>query len=163
MQKLNVSFYILSENKAQDFLGFICQLTQTALNKSTHSLLILTEDQALLDELDKGLWSHDATSFIPHQRLDHLDVDDSAENDNDIDPSAMSAPVLLSTYLPADFNGMVINTTKHIVNEFIKPTSNIQLTRILEIIKPDNTSVQQGRDKYKYYKNLDYELTHFKV
>ena len=40
---MNISFYILSESKAQDILGFICQLTQTALNKSAQSLLILID------------------------------------------------------------------------------------------------------------------------
>ena len=67
---MNISFYVLSESKAQDFLGFICQLTQTALNKSTQSLLILIDsDDELLSTLDEALSAHDATSFIPHQRL----------------------------------------------------------------------------------------------
>ncbi|MGO3467440.1 DNA polymerase III subunit chi, partial [Psychrobacter sp.] len=66
---MKISFYVLSENKAQEILGFICQLTQTALNKSTQSLLILIEDEALLSSLDEALWAQDSTSFIPHQRL----------------------------------------------------------------------------------------------
>ena len=67
---MKVSFYVLTENKAQDFLGFICQLTQTALNKSSQSLLILIEkDDALLSTLDESFGAQDDTSFIPHQRL----------------------------------------------------------------------------------------------
>lgn len=66
---MNISFYVLSESKAQDFLGFICQLTQTALNKSTQSVLILIEDEALLSTFDEALWAQEAVSFIPHQRL----------------------------------------------------------------------------------------------
>ena len=73
---MNISFYILSENKAQDCLGFICQLTQTALNKSSQSLLILIEkEDELLSTLDEALWSQDAVSFIPHQRLLAADID----------------------------------------------------------------------------------------
>ena len=54
---MNISFYILSESKAQDILGFICQLTQTALNKSAQSLLILIDkDDELLSTLDEALW-----------------------------------------------------------------------------------------------------------
>lgn len=152
---MKISFYVLSESKAQDFLGFICQLTQTALNKSTQSLLILIEDDALLSTLNEALWVQDATSFIPHQRLSNADAD--------IATSKPLAPVSLGNYMPADFNGIVLNTTIHPVNDFMAATSNAHPTRVLELIKPDATSVQEGRNKYKSYQQLGYELTHFKV
>ncbi|WP_227671601.1 DNA polymerase III subunit chi [Psychrobacter sp. 72-O-c] len=153
---MQISFYVLSESKAQDFLGFICQLTQTALNKSSQSLLILAENEALLSDFDEALWVQDASSFIPHQRL--------IANENTVDNIGSSiAPVLLGAYLPAEFNGIVINTTSRPVNDFITATSNTQPARVLEIIKPDDASVQDGRVKYKRYQQLGYELTHFKV
>ena len=151
---MNVSFYVLTENKAQDFLGFICQLTQTALNKSNQSLLILIDDDELLSTLDKALWAQEATSFIPHQRLLNADTD--------INHKAL-APVLLSNYMPANFKGMVLNTTIHPVSAFMTATINAKPTRVLELIKPDAASVQEGRHKYKSYQQLGYELTHFKV
>ena len=161
---MQISFYVLSANKAQDFLGFICQLTQTALNKSSQTLLILAEDNDLLDELDDALWAHNASSFIPHQRL--LD-DGFMKATHAISPThatqASLAPVLLSRYLPAEFKGIIINTSTRPINDFMAATSNSQPTRILEIIRPDTTSVEQGRNKYKHYQNLNYALTHFKV
>jgi DNA polymerase-3 subunit chi len=169
---MKVSFYVLSESKAQDFLGFICQLTQTALNRSTQSLLILIEkEDALLSTLDEALWAHDATSFIPHQRLldsnigDSDDTDTSHSENTAINPinSQPLAPVLLASYMPADFKGIVLNTTIHPVNDFMAATNNAQPTRVLELIKPDANSLQEGRHKYKSYKQLGYELTHFKV
>lgn len=169
---MKVSFYVLSESKAQDFLGFICQLTQTALNKSSQSLLILIEkEDALLSTLDEALWAHDATSFIPHQRLldsnigDSDDTDTSHSENTAINPinSQPLAPVLLASYMPADFKGIVLNTTIHPVNDFMAATNNAQPTRVLELIKPDANSLQEGRHKYKSYKQLGYELTHFKV
>ena len=169
---MKVSFYVLSESKAQDFLGSICQLTQTALNKSSQSLLILIDKQdALLSTLDEALWAHDATSFIPHQRLldsnigDSDDTDTSHSENTAINPinSQPLAPVLLASYMPADFKGIVLNTTIHPVNDFMAATNNAQPTRVLELIKPDTNSVQEGRHKYKSYKQLGYELTHFKV
>ncbi|MCG3808706.1 MULTISPECIES: DNA polymerase III subunit chi [Psychrobacter] len=162
---MKVSFYVLTENKAQDFLGFICQLTQTALNKSSQSLLILIEkDDALLSTLDEALWAQDDTSFIPHQRL----LDSNPEG-TDIDGvhtdinNQLLAPVLLASYMPADFKGIVLNTTILPVNDFINATSNTLPTRILELIKPDTVSTEAGRAKYKHYQQLGYELTHFKV
>ncbi len=149
--KMPVSFYVLSDHKAQDFLGFISQLVQTALNKSQQSLLILIDDEPLLSELDEALWAQEPVSFIPHQLLTANTADD------------LLAPVLLSDYLPAQFKGIVLNTTTRAVNDFMTATSNTLPTRILEIIKPDETSVKRGRDKYKRYQHLGYELTHFKV
>ena len=151
---MNVSFYVLTENKAQDFLGFICQLTQTALNKSNQSLLILIDDDELLSTLDEALWEQEATSFIPHQRLLNADTD--------VNHKAL-APVLLSNYMPANFKGMVLNTTIHPVSAFMTATINAKPTRVLELIKPDAASVQEGRHKYKSYQQLGYELTHFTV
>ncbi|MGO2339713.1 MAG: DNA polymerase III subunit chi [Psychrobacter sp.] len=164
---MKISFYVLSENKAQEILGFICQLTQTALNKSTQSLLILIEDEALLSSLDEALWAQDSTSFIPHQRL--LDASKDTDLDTDLDTantdkqSQSLAPVLLGSYMPADFKGIVLNTTIHPINSFMAVTYNAKPTRVLELIKPDATSVQEGRNKYKAYQQLGYELTHFKV
>ena len=163
---MKVSFYVLSESKAQDFLGFICQLTQTALNKSNQSLLILIEkDDELLTTLDEALWTQEVVSFIPHQRLlaNNAESTNAEGDDTDIATNKLLAPVLLGGYMPADFKGIVLNTTIHPVNTFMAATNNAQPTRVLELIKPDATSVQEGRHKYKAYQQLGYELTHFKV
>ena len=153
---MKISFYVLSESKAQDSLGFICQLTQTALNKGTQSLLILTEDESLLGTLDDALWADEATSFIPHQRL----VADDTMTDKTV---STIAPVLLGAYLPVNFNGIIINLTPRPITDFMTATNNATPTRVLELIKPDAASMQAGRDNYKHYQQLGYELTHFKV
>ena len=162
---MKVSFYILSESKAQDILGFICQLTQTALNKSSQPLLILIDkDDELLSTLDEALWSYDGASFIPHQRLLHATISEPKDASKPVqDNNEALAPVLLSSYMPADFKGIVLNTTIHPVNRFMAATNNAQPTRVLELIKPDPESTQEGRHKYKAYQQLGYELTHFKV
>jgi len=152
-------------NKAQDILGFICQLTQTALNKSSQPLLILIDkDDELLSTLDEALWSYDGASFIPHQRLLHATISEPKDASKPVqDNNEALAPVLLSSYMPADFKGIVLNTTIHPVNRFMAATNNAQPTRVLELIKPDPESTQEGRHKYKAYQQLGYELTHFKV
>ncbi|MGE6475063.1 DNA polymerase III subunit chi [Psychrobacter sp. NPDC078631] len=165
---MKISFYVLSESKAQDFLGFICQLTQTALNKSAQSLLILIEDETLLSNLDTALWAQEPTSFIPHQCLS--DIDNKSTSDRGTDDSNINivthkslAPVLLGNHMPADFNGIVLNTTTRPVNDFMAATNNSNPSRVLELIRPDATSTQEGRNKYKAYQQLGYDLTHFKV
>lgn len=148
--KLPVSFYVLSEAKAQDILGFMVQLVQTALHKSKQSILVLIDEPSLLSELDKALWTHDVVSFIPHQLLTTNTTDD------------LLAPVLLGDYLPEQFKGIVLNTAARTVTDFIGATHNVSITRMLEIIKPDTASTEAGRAKYKHYQQLGYELTHFK-
>ena len=156
---MQISFYVLSENKAQDLLGFICQLTQTALNKSNQLLLILAEEDVLLGTLDEALWAHDASSFIPHQRLSN----DSSTATDVADDVTKLAPVLLSSYMPIDFDGIVLNITPRPVNDFMAVAGSAHPTRVLELIKPDAKSMQEGRNKYKHYQQLEYQLTHFKV
>ena len=156
---MQISFYVLSESKAQDLLGFICQLTQTALDKSKQSLLILAEEDVLLGTLDEALWAHDASSFIPHQRLSN----DSSTATDVADDVTKLAPVLLSSYMPIDFDGIVLNITPRPVNDFMAVAGSAHPTRVLELIKPDAKSMQEGRNKYKHYQQLEYQLTHFKV
>lgn len=173
---MQISFYVLSENKAQDILGFICQLTQTALNKSSQSVLILSHDDHLVTKLDEALWTYDASGFIPHQRLPTRAKSDmaseqgsdmsgvsSAAIEDSAETATKLAPVLLSSYLPIDFKGIVLNTTAQPVNDFMAMATGAQPTRVLEIIRPDEKSMQEGRHKYKHYQQLGYQLTHFKV
>ena len=158
---MKISFYTLSNDRAQDILGFICGLTQKAVNNSEQTIILLSDDETLMDARDEALWSHEVTSFIPHQRL----LNDNNATDGTINNAADTflAPVLLSPYLPAAFKGIVLNTTTRPITDFISANNRAAPSRILELIAPDEQSMQAGRDKYKHYKNLGYELNHFKV
>ena len=122
--------------------------------------MILAEDDVLLSTLDEALWTHDASSFIPHQ---HLSIDSRMVNEHTTDTATQLAPVLLSTYMPIDFNGIVLNTTARPINDFMAVAGSARPTRVLELIKPDTKSMQEGRNKDKHYQQLEYPLTHFKV
>ena len=162
---MKISFYTLSNDRAQDILGFICGLTQKAVNNSEQTIILLSDNETLMDALDEALWSHEVTSFIPHQRL----LNDNNATDSPINGTINNAadtflaPVLLSPYLPAAFKGIVLNTTTRPITYFITTNNRAAPNRILELIAPDEQSMQAGRDKYKHYKNLGYELNHFKV
>lgn len=161
---IKVSFYVLGASKAQDVLGFICDLTQKALNNSSQTLLILMDDETQLKALDTQLWSAAATSFIPHVWLTP-DEDGHLETQATLNAQSTQklAPVLLAHQMPDHFEGMVLNTTAQPVNNRRTATQNVTITRILEIITPDDSSVKFGRDKYKHYQQLGHTLSHFKV
>lgn len=207
---MQVSFYLLSEDKAQDFLGFVCQLTQTVLSKSEHGVLIISDDPQVLKQLDDSLWSFSPTSFIPHTLITQAPISQTSASDattslhdgekNTADHSTNgrpvdsqtdnNAPVQLTTGLTQGFDGIVINlspapilltaTTSNSSNdsslnshssssnssnpahEHNQPHAQLP-ERVLEIIQPDSTSTQIGREKYKAYQQQGHRIEHFRI
>ncbi|GAA0323928.1 DNA polymerase III subunit chi [Psychrobacter aestuarii] len=149
---MQVSFYLLNENKAQDILGFVCQLTQKVLKQSAKPLVILSTDTPRLQQLDEALWSLDASSFIPH----HLWTDAPIAA---IPSDTRAAPAAyLCTALPLNYDGVVLNLDDAPIH-----SDGGHVTRVLELIAPDEHSVQIGRDKYKHYQQRGATLEHFRL
>lgn len=162
---MQISFYVLGERymqqdatavstasavDAEAVLNFVCRLTQTVLNKSEHSLVIVDDQTDRLQALDEHLWSFDATSFIPHTLI----------TDNQVTAEKLSAPVTLLSSLPPNFDGVVLN----LAPTALALTKNGTLPeRVLEIITPDEISKQQGRDKYRAYRDLGFELIYYPI
>lgn len=162
---MQISFYVLGERymkhnatatstvsavNAEAVLNFVCRLTQTVLNKSEHSLVIIDDQTDRLRELDEQLWSFDATSFIPHTLI----------SDDQLTADKLSAPVTLLSSLPQSFDGVVLN----LAPTALPLSKNGALPeRVLEIITPDEVSKQQGRDKYRAYRDLGFELIYYPI
>lgn len=162
---MQISFYVLGERymkhnatatstvsavNAEAVINFVCRLTQTVLNKSEHSLVIIDDQTDRLRELDEQLWSFDATSFIPHTLI----------SDDQLTADKLSAPVTLLSSLPQSFDGVVLN----LAPTALPLSKNGALPeRVLEIITPDEVSKQQGRDKYRAYRDLGFELIYYPI
>lgn len=165
---MQISFYVLGERFVKQeataagtaptvdvgaVLNFVCRLTQTVLKKSEHSLVIIDDNTERLTALDDHLWSFDATSFIPHSLL----------SEDEIEAAALSAPVSLMSSMPKGFDGVVLNLAPTALSLSDSTDSTALPDRILEIITPDETSKQQGRDKYRIYRDLGFELIYFPI
>ena len=162
---MQISFYVLGERymqqdatavstasavDAEAVLNFVCRLTQTVLNKSEHSLVIVDDQTDRLQALDEQLWSFDATSFIPHALI----------TDNQVTAEKLSAPVTLLSSFPPNFDGVVLN----LAPTALALSKNGTLPeRVLEIITPDKVSKQQGRDKCRAYRDLGFELIYYPI
>ncbi len=162
---MQISFYVLGERymkqnataastvsavDAEAVLNFVCRLTQTVLNKSEYSLVIVDDKMDRLQALDEQLWSFDATSFIPHTLI----------CDEQVTAAKLTAPVTLLSSLPPNFDGVVLN----LAPTALTLSQNATLPdRILEIITPDEVSKQQGRDKYRTYRDLGFELIYYPI
>lgn len=162
---MQISFYVLGERymkqnatvestvsavDAEAVLNFVCRLTQTVMTKSEYSLVIVDDQTERLKALDEQLWSFDATSFIPHTLI-------SGEQ---VTADKLSAPVTLLSSLPSNFDGVILN----LAPTALPLSKNGTLPdRVLEIITPDEVSKQQGRDKYRAYRDLGFELIYYPI
>lgn len=162
---MQISFYVLGERymqsnataastasapDAEAVLNFVCRLTQTVFNKSDHRLVIIDEQTERLRSLDDQLWSFEATSFIPHVLIP----------EEPVKAAPLAAPVTLLKSMPQGFDGVVLNlapTALPLSKQAVLPD------RVLEIITPDETSKQQGRDKYRAYRDLGFELIYYPI
>lgn len=152
---MQVSFYLLNDNKAQDILGFVCQLTQKVLLQSSAPLAIVASDRDLLTQLDTLLWTQQADSFIPHQLMDNQETPVPTET--------RQVPIAyLCQTLPPEFQGLVLNLNDTPIGDASTHLPQ-GISRILEIIRPDDNSVATGRDKYKHYQQQGATLEHFRL
>ncbi|WP_201534275.1 DNA polymerase III subunit chi [Psychrobacter ciconiae] len=169
MTPVAVSFYVLSETKAQGLLGFVCSLTQTVIEKSDLALIILSDDSAQLSQIDDALWDFEATSFIPHQIIDDRETSENSHANTATTSKNLLPRVLLSQALPNGFLGAVINLTPKalILNSETSlqnsASQNSNPSRILELVLPDDQSTVLGRQKYQSYQQQGCKLQHFKV
>ncbi len=175
---MQISFYVLNDTKnnhskvsATDaLLHFVCKLTQTVLEKSEQTLIILDDNLDRLAQLDKQLWDLSATSFLPHDLMINKKNTDSI------------APVILTDKLPKGFDGVVLNLASKplnvsATNPSIPDTPNAKdlngnfnndepvhkPSRLLEIIPSDIEEKEKGRLKYKHYQALGLTLDYFPI
>ncbi|WP_019672059.1 DNA polymerase III subunit chi [Psychrobacter lutiphocae] len=153
----------LSQADSEAVLLFVCKLIQTAVKKSEHSLVVVDDQPERLQLLDTLLWTFDTTSFIPHELIVA----------NTTSTALLSAPVTLLSQMPHGFDGVILNLGSSPLPIFTQqssstPALNAKKTailpeRVLEIISPDSVSKEQGRQKYRTYRDLGFTLMHYKI
>ena len=109
-------------------------------------IVLLARDAAQQAELDEALWAFSATDFLPH-------VIQTAPSH----PHAGDTPIILvaddETELP--HHHVLINLSGR------TPAHFARFERMFEIISDDEADKAAGRDRYRYYKDRGYPLTHF--
>ncbi len=139
-----VNFYTLPSSEAQSRLLFVCRLAEKAYSLG-HRIHIQTESDTQSKLLDDLLWQYSASSFIPH-RVSGA----SASVDTD--------PVSLGTGLDgAGKADVLINLSEQACQ------AEGQFQRINEVISADDESLEQGRTRYRYYKEKAYRIETFKL
>jgi len=131
-----IDFYTGSTDK----LRTACQLSHKAMQNGVR-VVLSAPDMATTDALDKLLWHFPATAFIPHCRSD---AGETAQ-----------WPVLLShdnDRFP--HHDLLISLHDECVSFFSR------FERVIEIISPDDEDSRLGRERFKFYRDRGYELSH---
>jgi len=102
-------------------------------------VMIYAPDAATADAIDRLLWTMPATGFVPHCR--------------DSDALAGETPVLIGTRADA------LRSADVMINLHCEqPPAFARFERLVEIIGQDEAGMEQGRERYRFYKTRGYAL-----
>ncbi|MDP9109043.1 MAG: DNA polymerase III subunit chi [Pseudomonadota bacterium] len=125
-----------------DKIGYTCRLVRKA--RAADAQVVVWADAAQLAALDAALWSFSEFDFIAHVGAD--------------DQLAARTPVLLAIAQDAPqslpHHQILINLTAQ------PPVHFARFERLFEIVTPTPDEVASGRERYRYYQQRGYPLTH---
>ena len=134
-----IDFYILHTSSMQASDYFVCQLANKVWHQG-YSVYIQCDSVARAERLNVKLWTFKEESFLPH---------DIYPNASSIAPS----PILIG-YTAQMCEGMevLINLSETV------PAFFESFKRIADIVEDSPALRENGRNRYRFYKNKDYEL-----
>jgi DNA polymerase III subunit chi len=119
------------------------RLIAKALKAKPNATVVVAGDADSLARFDTHLWAFDASSFVPHVFGN--------------DPLAAKTPVLLTTgadALPHSHYGLLVNLSTAVPEHFAR------YERLIELVASDEASVLAGRERFKFYKQRGYPMSH---
>ena len=124
-----------------DKLHTACLLSHKAMQNGLR-VLLHTPDEATAEQLDKLLWQHPATAFVPHCLSS--------------DAAAAKMPVII-TYQPEPFahSELLISLHQSCLPFFSR------FERVIEIVSQEADDAKLGRERYGFYRERGYEMRHF--
>jgi len=126
-----------------DKIAYACRLVRKARARSADCQIVLLAEPAQLQLLDQALWTFSDTDFLPHVVAG--------------DALAPQTPIILTDHDAADLphHEMLLNLSNR------TPTHFARFERMFEIISADPADTAAGRERYAFYKQRGYPLTHF--
>ena len=136
-----IDFYILENGPAEYRHVTACRLTDKAFSLD-NTIYIHTESQEQANHMDNLLWTFRAGSFLPH----HIHGSSAATQGE-------LPPILIGHNAEPEEHNQVLINLDHSVPMFFS-----RFERVAEIIANDEQSKQQGRERFKFYRERGYEL-----
>lgn len=131
-----IDFYSNAEPKLQ----FACQLTAKALQKSLRVVIYVLDENTARD-IDKMLWTFQATGFIAHCPATH--------------ELASQTPVVIAredSEMP--HHQVMLNLHGE------SPVSFSRFERLIELVGAADDDRRLARDRYRFYRDRGYEIRH---
>ena len=125
-----------------DRIAYVCRLTRKA-RAANCQIVVLANDAAQLAMLDEALWTFSEFDFLPHVHAH--------------DRLAHRTPIVLAESM-ADalpHHEVLINLSG------TTPENFASFERLFEIISTDEGDKLAARERYTYYKQRGYQLTHY--
>ena len=141
MPNPSVDFYLLNTDLQEDVYRFVCRLVDKVylLQKKIYIHVNSDEEGQRLDSL---LWTFRDISFIPHSYLGSNAI---------LDPLLS---VNIASKKPNELNADILFNLSDEV-----PTYFPEFSRIIEVVTEEKTNKNQSRQKYKFYKAQNCQLT----
>jgi len=128
-------------SKIPDKLSYACRLIRKAQAGNT-KLVVLAEDREQLNNIDSLLWTFSEQDFLPHVIAG--------------DSLAAQTPIILTDdcekALP--HHHALVNLSRRTPEFFAR------FERMFELVSNDEQDLVAGRERYKYYQERGYPLTH---
>lgn len=127
-----------------DKISYACRLARKA-RAAKCQVVLLAADRKQLAALDEALWTFSELDFLPHVMVG--------------DGLAAQTPVILSDSDTVDFphHQILINLSAR------APAHFARFERLFEIVSSEQADKSAGRERYRYYQQRGYPLTHFVV
>ncbi len=121
-------------------IDYVCRLVRKAYT-SGHRVVLVCDDETLRDTLDDALWNNQASDFLPHCLA-------SA-------PEAGQTPIILAGPTDeTDHHEVMINLARQ------TPTLFSRFERLIEVIASAPEDVAAGRERWAFYRDRGYAMTH---
>jgi len=137
----DIYFYSGAGNK----LGTACQLCAKAVHQGI-KVLIYSVDSAIINQLDRLLWTYSPTSFVAHCK-----INDDIERIN-VTPVILSDKIDEAVHCDALLN----------LDDGCPPLFN-QFQRLIEISGIAEEDKLAARKRYRFYQQEGYKIHHFKL
>ncbi len=144
-----VDFYILATDSNDSWLRLACRITEKARQKKLQ-VYLHSENEADATRLDGLLWTFSQGSFIPH-RLVGNDSEAPFEEPVLIGRTDLAAQMPADTPVTQRWDLMINLTTQ--VPEFFS-----RYNRVAEVIDANPVRRENGRKRFRFYRDRGYEL-----
>lgn len=141
MTNPTVDFYLLNTLAQEDVYRFICRLVDKAYLLQKRIYIKVNSDQEG-QRLDEILWTFRDISFIPHC---YLGISSG------FDPML---PVNIAIDKPGELDAEILFNLSHEVPSYFP-----EFSRIIEVVSEQKENKYQSRQKYKFYKAQNCQVT----